>query len=379
MATFEEYKEALRNPTRQQIYKIEWMDKDENIIDETITEFIDGSISIQLQNGVRRSCNVTFENYDGTFTPSSNGLVYISKKMKIYSGLVINNENVFPPESVQGVFNLGNPVLRHDSSSNTVSIEGYDNFALLNGTLGGAVVAPVYKIGVDSVVNNAVQAVLDDGNIVQPALIYENDYVLYYSLVKEAGGTLGEVLTDIAYMVSWDIFFDTHGRPIFRPAADSAINADNASPVWEFNVNEVSYMGAEHNYNYADVRNHVIVYGENVNGDLAVGEAEDTNIFSPTSISRIGRRTITINDNMIIDDATATERAEYELRQAIQAYEFVNINTYNLDFLKEGEIILIKDDNADLDVDRYLVKQINRSLSPGSGMTIQAWKVRSIT
>jgi hypothetical protein len=111
---------------------------------------------------------------------------------------------------------------------------------------------------------------------------------------------------------------------------------------------------------------------------LATGEAQDTGIFSPTSVARIGRRTKSIVDNMIIDDAEALARARYELRQAVQAYEFTNIKTYNVDFLKEGDIILIRDSNGAYNADRYLIKQINRTLSFDAEMTIQAWKVRDI-
>jgi hypothetical protein len=88
------------------------MDKDENIIYESTTDYIDGSISIQLQNGVRRSCNITLKNDDGLYTPDANGLVFIGKKIKIYSGLNINGTDYFPSESIHGVFNMGNSFVR---------------------------------------------------------------------------------------------------------------------------------------------------------------------------------------------------------------------------------------------------------------------------
>ena len=59
--TFDQYKTAIINPIKHQIFKLEFMDKEENIINEIITDMIDGSISIQLQNGVRRTCNLTLK------------------------------------------------------------------------------------------------------------------------------------------------------------------------------------------------------------------------------------------------------------------------------------------------------------------------------
>lgn len=374
MPTISEYKTELRNPIRKQVYKIEWMDKDENIIYESTTDYMDGSISIQLQNGVRRSCNITLTNDDGLYTPDPNGLVFIGKKIKIYSGLNINGTDYFPSESIQGVFNIGNPVIRSESGWSTVTIEGYDNFALLNGTISGSIDSAEYQVDIGTSITNAVTTILSDAGIVKNPFIYTNSYTIYYTLVKEAGNTYADMLIEIANIISWDIFFNVQGQPVFKTPVDE----DNEAHVWEFTEDEVSYLSSEHNYNYAEVRNHIIVYGENVNGDLATGEAQDNGIFSPTSVARIGRRTHSIVDNLIIDDTEALARARYELRQAVQAYEFTNIKTYNVDFLKEGDIILIRDSNGAYNADRYLIKQINRTLSFDAEMTIQAWKVRDI-
>lgn len=375
MSTFQDYKTELRNPTRQQVYKIEWMDKEENVLYEVVDDMIEGSISIQLQNGMRRSCNLTFKNDDGLYTPSSTGLVYLDKKIKIYSGLVIDGENYFPTESIQGVFNMGNPIVRSSSSSSTVSIEGYDNFSLLDGTLAGEIYSTVYQVSLGTAINDAVEAILSDASIIKSPYMYTNSEVLYYTLIKEAGNTYADALLELANMMSYEIYFNVNGRPIFDPPVDEI----NEGHVWEFLDTEVSYLGSEHNYNYADVRNHVIVYGENINGDLISAEAEDQNVASPTNTAKIGKRTKTIRDTLILDAALAQDRADYELKKAIQSYEYSNIKTYNVDFLKEGDIVLIYDSNGGYNADRYIIKQINRSLSFNGEMSIQAWKVRDIT
>ena len=77
------YINALKSSSRKPIFKIEWMDSDEQVIDEVISDLIDGSISIELQNGVRRSCNIQFQNKDGTYSPNKDGLVYLNKKFII--------------------------------------------------------------------------------------------------------------------------------------------------------------------------------------------------------------------------------------------------------------------------------------------------------
>jgi hypothetical protein len=293
----------------------------------------------------------------------------------VHSGLTIDGTDYFPSESIQGVFNIGNPVVRSSSNGSVVSLEGYDNFALLNGTISGAISDIVYQINVGTSLNDAISAVLSDASIIQNPLMDSNSYELYYTLVKEIGNTYADVLIELADMASMNIYFDVTGRPILKEPVDE----QNSAHVWEFRNDEVSYLGSDHNYNYAEVRNHIVVYGENINGDLAYAEAEDTNLFSPTSVSRIGQRTKTINDNYIISDTEAQARADYELKNAIQSYEYTNLRTYNIDFLKEGDIILIKDTDGGFDAEKYLIKQINRNLAYNGEMTIQAWKVRAIS
>lgn len=85
----EAYINAIKSNNRYPVFKIEWMDKDEIVVDEVITDMISGNISMQLKNGIRRTCNLTLENKDGSYIPSKDGLVWIGKKNKII--LRINN------------------------------------------------------------------------------------------------------------------------------------------------------------------------------------------------------------------------------------------------------------------------------------------------
>jgi hypothetical protein len=184
------------------------MDNEENVFHEVISDFIDGSVSCQYANGVRRTCNLTFKNDDGLYTPSQDGLIYINKKLKIYSGLKIDGVDYFPPESVQGVFNIGNPIVRSTSGGSVVTIEGYDNYSLLNGTIAGTIYSTIYQISINTTISDAVIAIMSDANIVKTPRIYENylprsqGTVLPYTLVKDAGSTYADALFDLANMIA---------------------------------------------------------------------------------------------------------------------------------------------------------------------------------
>jgi hypothetical protein len=54
------------------------------------------------------------------------------------------------------------------------------------------------------------------------------------------------------------------------------------------------------------------------------------------------------------------------------------LKSINIDFLKEGDIILVDDADAGISEERFIVDQINRNLDFNSEMTVKAWKVRDV-
>jgi len=123
------YLEALRADTRSPIYKIEWMDKNENVTAEVTGDMLSGSINISYKNGMRRTAQLNLCNDQGSYIPDKDGLIWISKKFKLYTGLNIHGVEYF---NAQGIFNLGNPILQGDRANRQAQVEAYDNFALLN-------------------------------------------------------------------------------------------------------------------------------------------------------------------------------------------------------------------------------------------------------
>lgn len=363
------YAEALRSPSRIPRFKIEWMDKNEQVVNEITSDLLSGSINITLQNGVRRTCQLNLNNKNGDYIPDKNGLIWLEKKFKVYTGLQINGTDYF---NEQGLFNLGNPINAGYMSERTAQIEAYDNFALLNGSIGGELDAD-YVIDVGSSLTDVVAQVFTDAGVIKSPIIYPNSEVLPYTITKKIGDTYESILTELAAIVSWDVFFDTDGRPRFQPP----VNTDIANSVWDFGSTEVTWLGSDHNYDFLAVKNYIVVIGDNINGDLAYATAQDDNIFSPTSVARIGKRTKTIEDSNIYSDDLAQDRADYELKKAIQIIENADMKCIPIDTLKEGEIVTIDDSDNGFNRERYIIKSINLNLNYNQEQTLNVSKVYS--
>ncbi len=74
------YREVASRPEIYPMYRIELLDHYENVLLD-ITDYITadnaGSISINYQQGVRRTCTFSLVDNDGLFIPKIDGLIWI--------------------------------------------------------------------------------------------------------------------------------------------------------------------------------------------------------------------------------------------------------------------------------------------------------------
>lgn len=365
------YEDALADRVRKPIFKIEWMDKNENVINEVTEDIIDGKLSIEVKNGIRRTCNLTLRNNHKKYIPGEDGLVWISNRFKLYTGLIVDGVPKYNP---QGIFVLGNPSVNSNFSEKTITIQAMDKFALLNGDLAGTLEAP-YITNVGTRISSAVKSVITDAGMPETkVLCYPTMQLSPYTLTVDAGKSYADMLSTLADMINYQIYFDVNGNLVFEPQTDENTKGE----IWTFDSKDITYLGSTHNYDFQKMKNYCVVYGDNLNSEQVKGVAEDTNIFSPTNTSKIGKKTMVINDDVIYTVSLAMQRAEYELKNAIQVYESVDIKCIPIDIIKDGDIIIIEDDSNGLNRDRYLVKNIDLPLNNNGEETMTVWKTRDI-
>lgn len=363
------YEEGLRSHIRQNIYKIEFLDQDEITLDEIIKYEVEGNISIERKNGMRRTCNLTLDNSSGRFTPSSSGLISISNRVKIYTGLKIDNIDYY---NQRGVFVLGNPrMTKNNNGEKIIVLEMYDKFALLDGTVMGTLEAE-YIIPVGKPIQQAVIDLAIEAGITTPVLVYPTDMVTPYTLTISAGDTFATIFFKYAEMLTWDVFFDQYGVLRFQPPTDE----DTQSPEWEFTEGDTIYLSSVHNYEWNKIRNFVAVTGDNINGNIAYATASNNNIFSDTYVGKIGKRTEVLQDEIITTDGLALLRAEYEVRLNTQIQETADVQSVPIDIINENDIVLLDDTENGFNRDRYIVNTINYPLANGQEMSINLMKAR---
>lgn len=142
-----QFLKELDNQNLQNYYaKILVLDFQENPIQEITGRISAGSININGDSSIRRTCNLTFladkENNDLT---NINNLLSINKKIKIFVGVQNNIERKYD-EIIwfpQGVYVICQPNISNSINGLLISLSCKDKMCLLNGECGGGLPAPI--------------------------------------------------------------------------------------------------------------------------------------------------------------------------------------------------------------------------------------------
>lgn len=200
------YLNALKQNIIRPVFKVELMDFTENVIGELtqdISQEDSGSISINYQQGLRRSCSLTLINVNenfklkqGKYLLDENGL-WINTKFKLYIGVKVpqfinfggeeidynNQENdvLYSDEEIssllyrnntqkfeediywfsQGVFILTDPTVLRDMSKQTITLNGVDKFGMFGSETNFNQTEDTYKIEEGSNVGNVIESILN--------------------------------------------------------------------------------------------------------------------------------------------------------------------------------------------------------------------------
>ena len=133
--SFEKYLRVVSGSFKEAI-KVEWLNPDESVSFEFTNSLYDINVdlSVNYQNGSRRTCTLTLNNDRNRFPINFNN-IWIGQKFKLWMGVYIDEKT--PYYFPQGVFYVSNPNEVYQPSTKTMKINGVDKWAYLDGTLHG--------------------------------------------------------------------------------------------------------------------------------------------------------------------------------------------------------------------------------------------------
>lgn len=370
MITHSEYLEYMKKGKYHPRVKIQWLRKDESVESEFTSDLIDFSFSSNLNNGVRESVDMKIRNLDGTYIPNPNNL-WINQKFKLYTGYHIDGEDKL---FLKGIFICNNPSISSKGSESIISINATDKASLYNGQNGGNL-PDIHIIPVDTNLNTAINTLMTDAGEVKSTILQATSIVTPYTLRIESSKTRWDIIKELAEALSRDVFFDIDGHLKMRQIRLDA----NKPSVWDYNYGEerFTYLSSNHNYEWDKVYNSQTVIGDNIDGHIVKGVAENRDLASPICIQKIGYRPAEPIENTVIQtDHDAQELAKYKLRRSIRVNESIAISCIYIPHLQVDDVITITDKNLKLHKERFIINSISGNIR--SGITVNATKFTDI-
>lgn len=366
--------DVLKRPTIKPRFRLFVLNPDETINYEIPEEDIiinSGNFTENYQNGQRKSVNINLINIDGKYTPSIN-TIWVHDKFRFDIGLEFDGQVYWFP---RGIYILGNPSADHQDSDKQVSLTLVDKFAVLEGKAG--TLEATYEIPVNSDIEQAIMGILtlDNGSgypIDLKPIIYDRAFKglkMPYTLSKDAGSTLGEMLLEIGTILNAEVYYNSQGNLCFININETTLDVQKAS-LWDYSDEDRDYSNATANYDFENAVNEVHVVGDNINNEIFSAMAKNENPLSPLCIQRVGRRIEYINDSNIYSDDLAQQRADYELRKFGILKTTMNIQVSFNPLLFVNNLVTITDKYYNLVRERFLIQSISYPIGNESQMTI---------
>lgn len=358
----------------------------------------DGTLSVNLQNGTRRTASVTLANADGLFTYDVNGL-WFGQQVRLSEGLILPDGTAF--YIPQGVFYIKDPEDVWKPGQRTVTLNLVDKWAYLDGSLFGNLDG-IYEVPAGTDIFSAMASVLKlgrgNGYAVDEAAPIFTDYYNemtqelpdgteanltdspYTLRVDSDGGTYADIMLGLNDMLVGMIGYDSTGRLRVEPSQDDLDDTEK-EVLWNFTPDEKQLLGATYVIQNSQVFNDIIVQGEPQDDyKQPYARVRNTDPRSDLNVyGALGIRTKLISAAGYCTDRQCEDRAAWELKRNCILKKSVTIESGQIFHIQENRLVTIRrTDKPGQPIEKHLVTGFSRPIGQTGRMTIQATSAEDI-
>lgn len=353
-----------------------------------------GNLNVNLQNGTRRTADVTLNNADAEFDYNYNK-VWFGTEIALDMGLALTDGTEF--YLPQGVFRVVTPTEDVNPSGNSVHFQLSDKWSGLDGTLNGNLEAS-YIVNEGTNIFAPISTLLaSDRGDGQPFDRESPIFTEYYNgktqalpdgtsapltnapydlVVDSDDGTIAELILQLCGMVNAWVGYDRSGRLRIDPSQDDIDDADK--PVlWRFSMDETQLISMAYESKISDVKNDYIVVGMQAS-DYSQPAARVQNLDpqSDVNINLIGRRTKRESKPEFATQQICEDYAVWMAKRTAVLHKAVTISCSQLFHLEENGLIeIIRTDKNPAVAELHLIQGFSIPLATDQPMSITATSV----
>lgn len=356
--------------------KIEMLDHFENTIEELTTSIscVEGSINIKYNQGVRRTCELTINDYNKNCIPDNEfSSFFINRKFKIYIGLYKKNHTYYQDDVIfwfsQGIFITTDS--SYDLKNRILHISGVDKFGLFSKDLNQHTLQNTYHISANSklckLISDIITIDMGNGYPTDPITPIINSQFfneqLPHDIEKTTNETIGDVLTEIATAFNSDIYYDVNGHLVFEPnIIDDYLRQ---APIYEFKSNVSEFVEVDFNYDYGNIINQITVTGNSSDETTYSYTAVNNYPMSSLRVNNIGIKAADIEETaMGYNEKRCKDYAEYLLKKKLLPAISGTLLCTPLPHIDVNKIIKLPDEVTINNQTNYLIEEISVPLSP---------------
>lgn len=354
-----------------------------------------GDLSVNMQNGPRRSATVTLANLNGDYDYNVNKL-WFGQQVRLWEGMILPNGQDFYIS--QGVFYVKDPEEVFEPGLKQTTLNLVDKWAYLDGTLFGNLDG-TYEVPVNSNIFNAIQAILDldRGNgqkVDATAPVFTGYYngktttlpdgstvpltnTPYTYRCDSENGTYADIILEFNTMLAGWVGYDSFGQLRLSPSQDDIV--DQTKPVqWEFTPLNSTFLGATYSVKNSEVYNDIIIIGESLSeyGQTA-GRATNYDPKSDTNANLIGLKTKRYQQSGYYTQDICESLAVFKLKRESVLKKSVSIKCSQMFHLQENNLVTIqRTDKPGSPIERHLITGFSRPIAQTGPMVINAVSVQ---
>lgn len=389
------FKNVMLSPQLKLYIKIQLFDSNYKFIKE-ITQQVKsdvGMLTVNHDSPIRRSFKLTLDNTLGEFIFGENNLIWIDKRIKLFTGLELSDGTV--EYIAQGVFVLTDPEDNHTKDGSFTTINAVDKAYLMTDNRGKFINEMTIATGAkitDTIKTLAGRVGETLFNLDNPIVENGRDYnIIPYDLTYSGNDNIWKAIEELATLSRCEVYYSINGY--LRLKKLDLNDFDKLPVTWSYtygDIKEKLYAGNTRTMDASNLANYVRAVGgsssnKTVMFDLKVDESDPTygSLWqgNPYSIQKIGQYFYGHNDNqydanlLSVDDCKY--RCKYELKNRLGFDEKIEISV-SPNYLHDlYDVISITDSKNGLVGDKYLIKGMNIPLSPAL-MTLSVARFRNL-
>ena len=418
---YEAYLAMLERPFRK-VTKLEFLQPDNSVAfalgggnQKTIAQGRDtrafiqnGSLSVNLQNGQRRTVSVTLSNLDSAFEYAINKL-WFGQRLRLSMGidLPVFGEFYLP----QGVFYVRNPENLVSYKERTTTLSLADKWAYLDGSLFGILDAS-YNVPRNTNIFSAITSLLqlsrfDYGSSESDSLkwidnvspIFTNYYLgrtytvansdgsissdinmtdTPYEISESRGSSIGSLILKLNDMLAGIIGYDATGALRLDPSQDDVSDADK--PVlFTFGMDKPNIAKLSESPKPSDIYNTVMVAGEGLTGTSVWAKASNIDPKSDTNVNLIGMKLFTEERADYWNADQCASLARWYLKRKTILQKAVSIESTQMFHLHENELVAVRRIDKDgAPMEKHLIQGFTIPLAETGSMSISCVSVNDL-